>query len=86
MIFDDSFSALDYKTDRRLRSNLDRKLKNTTRIIVAQRVGTIRHADQIIVLDNGQIAGIGTHDELMKKCKTYQEIALSQLSQTELTK
>ncbi len=84
LIFDDSFSALDYKTDRVLRKTLDEKLADTTRIIVAQRIGTIRDADQIIVLDEGRIAGKGTHDELMKNCEVYQEIALSQLSKEEL--
>ncbi len=84
LIFDDSFSALDYKTDRTLRKTLDEKLKDTTRIIVAQRIGTIRDADQIIVLDDGKIAGKGTHDELMRNCSVYQEIALSQLSKEEL--
>lgn len=83
-IFDDSFSALDYKTDRILRKTLDEKCKNSTRIIVAQRIGTIRDADKIIVLDEGKIAGMGKHDELMKNCEVYQQIALSQLSKEEL--
>lgn len=83
-IFDDSFSALDYKTDRILRKALDEKCKNSTRIIVAQRIGTIRDADKIIVLDDGKIAGMGKHDELMKNCEVYQQIALSQLSKEEL--
>lgn len=83
-IFDDSFSALDYKTDRILRTALDRKLKNATKLIVAQRIGTIRNADKIIVLDAGKIAGMGTHEELMKDCSVYQEIAHSQLSEEEL--
>ena len=83
-IFDDSFSALDYKTDRVLRQALDRECKDATRLIVAQRIGTIRNADKIIVLDEGRIAGMGTHDELMKTCGVYQEIALSQLSKEEL--
>lgn len=85
LIFDDSFSALDYKTDRALRQKLAKDLKGTTCMIVAQRIGTIRHADQIIVLENGEAVGIGTHEELMRNCKVYQEIAYSQLSQTELT-
>lgn len=83
-IFDDSFSALDYKTDRILRTALDRKLKNATKLIVAQRIGTIRNADKIIVLDAGKIVGMGTHEELMKDCSVYQEIARSQLSEEEL--
>ena len=83
-IFDDSFSALDYKTDRVLRKALDEKCKNATRIIVAQRIGTIRDADKIIVLEDGKIAGMGKHGELMKTCEVYQQIALSQLSKEEL--
>lgn len=83
-IFDDSFSALDYKTDRVLRKTLDEKCKNSTRIIVAQRIGTIRDADKIIVLDEGKIAGMGKHDELMQNCEVYRQIALSQLSKEEL--
>lgn len=84
LIFDDSFSALDYKTDRILREALHKECKDATKIIVAQRIGTIRDADKIIVLDDGQIAGMGTHDELMKNCEVYQEIAYSQLSKEEL--
>ena len=84
LIFDDSFSALDYKTDRILRKTLDEKCKNTTRIIVAQRIGTIRDADKIIVLDEGKIAGMGKHEDLMKNCEVYRQIALSQLSKEEL--
>ena len=84
MIFDDSFSALDYKTDRILRQTLDEKCGDTTRLIVAQRIGTIRDADKIIVLDEGRIAGMGTHDELMKNCEVYRQIAFSQLSKEEL--
>ena len=84
LLFDDAFSALDYKTDRVLRSALDQACQNTTRIIVAQRIGTIRDADQIIVLDDGQIAGIGKHQDLMQTCGVYQQIALSQLSKEEL--
>lgn len=84
LIFDDSFSALDYKTVRALREKIKNDLKGTTCMIVAQRIGTIRHADKIVVLDNGEAVGIGTHEELMKKCPVYQEIALSQLSQSEL--
>lgn len=83
-IFDDSFSALDYKTDRKLRSVLKHEISNATNLIVAQRIGTIIDADKIIVLDEGQIAGMGTHHELMKKCRVYQEIAYSQLSKEEL--
>ena len=84
MIFDDSFSALDYKTDRILRKALDEKCGDTTRLIVAQRIGTIRDADKIIVLDEGRIAAMGTHDELMKNCEVYRQIAFSQLSKEEL--
>lgn len=83
-IFDDSFSALDYKTDRTLRATLDRKCGDATRFIVAQRIGTIRDADKIIVLDEGRIVGMGTHDDLIKDCDVYQQIALSQLSKEEL--
>ena len=83
-IFDDSFSALDYKTDRTLRKTLDEKCGDATRIIVAQRIGTIRDADKIIVLDEGRIAGMGRHKELMQNCEVYQQIALSQLSKEEL--
>lgn len=84
LIFDDSFSALDYKTDRILRKTLDEKCGGATRLIVAQRIGTIRDADKIIVLDEGRMAGIGKHEELMKNCEVYQQIALSQLSKEEL--
>ena len=84
LIFDDSFSALDYKTDRVLRSALDKECKDVTRIVVAQRIGTIRDADKIIVLDEGKIAGMGKHQELMENCEVYQQIALSQLSKEEL--
>lgn len=84
LIFDDSFSALDYKTDRALRERIQNDLKGTTCMIVAQRIGTIRHANKIVVLDNGESVGIGTHEELMRNCPVYQEIALSQLSQSEL--
>ena len=84
LIFDDSFSALDYRTDARLRAGLARELKDTTCLIVAQRIGTIRHADRIIVLDQGRMVGMGTHDELMQSCPVYQEIARSQLSPEEL--
>ncbi len=83
-IFDDSFSALDYKTDKVLRAALKRETANTTSIIVAQRIGTIKNADKIIVLDDGKIAGSGTHSQLMKNCEIYREIALSQLSKEEL--
>ena len=83
-IFDDSFSALDYRTDRKLRSELHTKCADATKLIVAQRIGTIRDADLIIVLDGGKIAGKGTHDELMKSCEVYQQIAYSQLSREEL--
>ena len=83
-IFDDSFSALDYKTDREVRSRLKEYTKNATSLIVAQRIGTIRDADLIIVLDRGVAVGQGTHEELLKTCPVYREIALSQLSKEEL--
>jgi ATP-binding cassette, subfamily B, multidrug efflux pump len=84
-VFDDSFSALDYRTDSRLRAALahDPQLRRATVIIVAQRVGTIRHADQIVVLDAGQVVGIGRHEELMDSCPTYREIVLSQVTEEE---
>jgi ATP-binding cassette subfamily B protein len=84
LIFDDSFSALDYKTDKALREALKKKAAGITCLIVAQRIGTIKNADKIIVLDKGAIVGEGTHDQLMKKCAIYKEIALSQLSKEEL--
>ena len=84
LIFDDSFSALDYKTDRVLREALAKSCKDSTRIIVAQRIGTIRYADRIIVLEDGKIAGMGRHEELMRDCEVYRQIALSQLSKEEL--
>lgn len=86
LIFDDSFSALDYKTDAMLRKGLAEKLEGTTCMIVAQRIGTIRHADKIVVLDEGKAVGIGTHEELIKTCDVYREIALSQLSEQELSR
>ncbi|MFH1513309.1 MAG: ABC transporter ATP-binding protein, partial [Bacillota bacterium] len=84
MIFDESFSALDYKTDRELRRQLKEQTIGSTTFIVTQRIGTIRHADKIIVLDQGQVVGIGTHESLLKDCQVYQEIASSQLSKEEL--
>ena len=83
-IFDDSFSALDYKTDAALRRDLKKHTGNATNLIVAQRIGTIMHADKIIVLDEGKCVGMGTHKELMKNCEVYQQIALSQLTKEEL--
>ena len=83
-IFDDSFSALDYKTDAILRQNLKKNKKDATMLIVAQRIGTIMNADKIMVLDNGKCVGMGTHKELLKNCEVYKEIALSQLSKEEL--
>lgn len=83
-IFDDSFSALDYKTDFMLRDELNKYTKDSTNIIVAQRIGTILNADKIIVLENGECVGMGTHKELLENCKVYQEIAYSQLSKEEL--
>ena len=84
LVFDDSFSALDYRTDAKLREGLSKQLHDTTKIIVAQRISTIRHADKIIVLDRGEAVGIGTHEELMRNCDVYREIATSQLSAAEL--
>jgi len=83
-VFDDSFSALDYKTDVKLRNALKEETKESTVIIVAQRISTILHADQIVVLDEGKVSGIGTHYELMNSCEVYSQIALSQLSKEEL--
>ena len=83
-LFDDSFSALDYKTDAALRRALAENVSGSTIIIVAQRIATVMHADNVIVLNDGQIVGIGTHNELMATCKVYQEIAKSQLSAEEL--
>jgi len=83
-LFDDSFSALDYKTDVVLRKALNEKISDAAVIIVAQRISTILHADQIIVLEEGKMVGKGTHEELMRSCETYQEIAKSQLSEKEL--
>ena len=85
-VFDDSFSALDFKTDSNLREALSTKTKDKTVIIVAQRISTVLNADQIIVLEEGKVVGIGTHDELMKNNETYRQIALSQLSEEELNK
>jgi len=85
-IFDDSFSALDLKTDKKLRAALKKETGNSTILLVAQRVGTIMDAEQIVVLDNGRIAGLGTHSELMKSCEVYQQIARSQLSEEELAR
>ncbi len=84
LIFDDSFSALDYKTDKTVRARISEQLPDTTRVIIAQRVGTIMDADQIVVLDNGKMVGIGKHYDLVRNCPVYQEIALSQLSKEEL--
>ena len=84
LVFDDSFSALDMKTDAKLREELSREEKDATKIIVAQRVSTILNADQILVLDEGKVAGLGTHDELLDNCEVYRQIAASQLSQKEL--
>ncbi len=83
-VFDDSFSALDFKTDRQVRENLAETQKNATKLIVAQRIGTIMDADQIVVLNEGKMAGIGTHEELLQNCPVYRDIALSQLSKEEL--
>ena len=84
LIFDDSFSALDYRTDKVVRGRIAEKLPEATRVIIAQRVGTIMDADQIVVLDHGKIVGLGKHKDLVRNCPVYQEIALSQLSKEEL--
>ena len=83
-IFDDSFSALDFKTDSTLRKSAERTYKRSNTIIVAQRISTILNADKILVLDDGHMAGIGSHKELMKSCEVYRQIAMSQLSEEEL--
>jgi ATP-binding cassette subfamily B protein len=83
-VFDDSFSALDFKTDQQLRAALRNETRDATVIIVAQRVGTIMHADQIVVLDGGEIVGKGTHEQLMESCETYREIVYSQLTVEEV--
>jgi ATP-binding cassette subfamily B multidrug efflux pump len=85
-VFDDSFSALDFKTDSALRAALRGETAEATVLIVAQRVSTILHADRIIVMEGGSIAGIGTHEELMESCETYREIVYSQLSAEEITR
>lgn len=85
IIFDDSFSALDYRTDKTLRDNLNKYLKNTTKLIVAQRIGTIKDADKIVVLDEGRVVGIGKHKDLLNSCKVYLEIAQSQFSEEEIS-
>ncbi|MCL2370466.1 MAG: ABC transporter ATP-binding protein/permease, partial [Firmicutes bacterium] len=84
LIFDDSFSALDYKTDREVRARLRTHTQDSTKLIVAQRIGTIMDADKIIVLEKGRMVGMGTHRELLDTCEVYKEIALSQLSEEEL--
>lgn len=84
LLFDDSFSALDFKTDSALRKALKEAVKDTTTLIVAQRISTIIHADLILVLDEGRIVGQGTHQELLKNCDVYRQIAMSQLSEEEL--
>lgn len=84
IVFDDSFSALDFKTDLQVRSNIKEKLPDVTKVIVAQRIGTIMDADEILVLDEGKVVGQGKHQDLLKNCKTYRDIALSQLSKEEL--
>ena len=84
LIFDDSFSALDYRTDKVVRKNIKDSMPGVTRVIIAQRVGTIMDADQIVVLDKGEVVGLGKHEDLVRNCPVYQEIALSQLSKEEL--
>lgn len=86
LIFDDSFSALDYKTDKTVRRKINKKFSSTTKLIVAQRIGTIMNSDKIIVLDEGKIVGMGKHKELLKNCEVYKQIALSQLTEEELSK
>jgi ATP-binding cassette subfamily B protein len=83
-VFDDSFSALDFKTDRKVRENLKEEAKDATKLIVAQRIGTIMDADHIVVLSEGQMVGYGRHEELLQSCPVYRDIALSQLSKEEL--
>ncbi len=83
-VFDDSFSALDFKTDLQVRENIKNELPNMTKVIVAQRIGTIMDADQILVLENGKVVGQGKHKDLLENCQTYRDIALSQLSKEEL--
>jgi ATP-binding cassette subfamily B protein len=83
-IFDDSFSALDFKTDSKLRKALSSEIQSSTIFIVGQRISTIKNAEQIIVLDEGRVVGMGNHEELMEICPTYREIALSQMSEEEL--
>ena len=83
-IFDDSFSALDYKTDKKVRENLKKASEGATKLIIAQRIGTILDADKILILDSGKVVGEGRHEELLKNCEIYREIALSQLSEEEL--
>ena len=83
-IFDDSFSALDYKTDYSLRKELNKYCKDATKLIVASRIGTIKDADKIVVLDSGKCVGMGTHQELLKTCTIYREIAISQLGEEEI--
>ena len=83
-IFDDSFSALDYKTDKKVRENLKKASEGATKLIIAQRIGTILDAEMILVLDSGKVVGEGRHEELLKNCEIYREIALSQLSEEEL--
>ena len=84
LLLDEAFSALDYRTDKELRKSLNNACKEATKLIVAQRIGTIIDADQIVVLDDGEVVGMGTHQELLKSCPVYQEIAYSQLSKEEL--
>ena len=84
LIFDDSFSALDFKTDRAVRDALAKEAKDSTKLIVAQRIGTIMNADRIVVLDQGKVVGQGTHEELLDNCDVYRQIAQSQLSEDEL--
>ena len=86
LLFDDSFSALDYKTDVKLRRELNERMKDTTTIIVAQRIATILNADKIIVMNEGKIVGEGKHEQLLQTCPTYIEIARSQMSEEELAK
>ena len=83
-MFDDSFSALDFKTDKKVRENLKEYAKDATKLIVAQRIGTVMDADHIVVLSDGKMVGYGTHKELLQDCDVYREIALSQLSKEEL--
>ena len=84
MIFDDSFSALDFKTDLKVRTDIKENFRDVTKIIIGQRIGSMKDADQILVMEKGKIVGVGRHSELMKHCETYRQIAYSQLTAEEI--